>query len=38
MFSLHVVADSQERDGENLIEVYVYGREVEEIELSEIKS
>lgn len=37
MFSLHVV-DSQERYGENLTEVYVCGREVEEIELSEIKS
>lgn len=37
VISLHVLADFQEKYGENLVEVYVHSREVEEIKINHNK-
>lgn len=37
MINLHVLADFQEKYGENLVEMYVHSREVEEIKIKHNK-
>lgn len=37
MISLHVLVDYQEKYGENLVEMYVHSREIEEIKVKHNK-